>query len=305
MTENVSARPPRFQTIWDLTPARLARGLMAVLVRWFPDRRFVFLGDGGYGSHELARFFRRLRRRGRRATLVSRFHPKANLYTEPPPPPPGKKSGGGRPRVKGEKLPSPQQVVAATPAGRRTRATVGWYGGGTREVELVTGTGHWYKGGGGLVEVRRVFVRDRTGTHRDEYFFSTDASMAPERIVTLYTGRWCIEVTFEEVRAWLGFETTRQWASRSVLRAGPCLLGLFSVVALVYAEAVRLRGGTAEPRKTDWYDKPEPTFADAIRHVRRLFWAETVLTHPHRGHGFQNLPRRLRDTLLDYLSDAA
>ena len=303
------------------TPAQLARGLMAVLVRWFPDRRFVFLGDGGFGSHELARWFRRRRRHGRPValapapvTLVSRFCPKANLYTEPPPPPPGKKSENGRPRKKGDKLPSPRDVVegaraadgtpAALPAAR-TRATVGWYGGGRREVELATGTGHWFKSGKGLVEVRWVFVHDLEGTHRDEYFYTTDVTLPPERIVTLYTGRWCIEVTFEEVRAWLGFETTRQWARKSVLRAAPCLLGLFSVVALAYAEAVRLRGGRANARSTPWYDKPEPTFADAMRAVRRLFWAETVLKHPNKGHAFQNLPRRLKDTLLDYLCDAA
>lgn len=300
------------------TPAQLARGLTAVLVRWFPDRRFILLGDGGFGSHELARFFRRRRRHGRNVglaplapagrALVSRLHPRANLYTAPPPPPPGRKSRCGRPRVKGEKLPSPQQVVEATPPDKRRRATVGWYGGGKRRVELVSGTGHWYKGGGGLVELRWVFVHDLSGTHRDEYFYCTDPAMPPERIVTLYTGRWCIEVTFEEVREWLGFESPRQWVKRSVLRCAPCLLGLFTVVALVYAEHVKSaesHGGKARARSTDWYDKSEPTFSDAIRCVRRLFWAETVLKHPFRGGGFQNLPHRLKQILLDYLSDAA
>lgn len=36
------------------TPIDLARGLLAVLLRWFPDRRFILLGDGAYASHELA-----------------------------------------------------------------------------------------------------------------------------------------------------------------------------------------------------------------------------------------------------------
>jgi hypothetical protein len=297
------------------TPAQLARGLMAALVRWFPERRFILLGDGGFGSHELARFFRRRRRHGRNVAmaplapaLVSRLHPSANLYTAPPPPPAGKKSRCGRPRVKGEKLPSPKQVVEATPPEKRRRATVGWYGGQKRRVELVSGTGHWYKGGDGLVELRWVFVHDLDGTHRDEYFFCTDPSMPPERIVTLYTGRWCIEVTFQEVREWLGFETPRQWIKRSVLRAAPCLLGLFTMIALIYAEhvkSVESHGGKAKARSTDWYDKHEPTFSDAIRCVKRLFWAETVLKHPFRGGGFQNLPQRLKQVLLDYLSDAA
>jgi len=38
------------------TPAQLAQQLVAVLIHWFPQRRFVVLGDGGYASHELASF---------------------------------------------------------------------------------------------------------------------------------------------------------------------------------------------------------------------------------------------------------
>jgi hypothetical protein len=68
----------------------LARQLMAALLHWFPHRKFVLLGDGGYASHELARFCWRHRRR---LTLVSRFHPRANLYA---PPPPRRKGGPGR-----------------------------------------------------------------------------------------------------------------------------------------------------------------------------------------------------------------
>ncbi len=59
------------------TPIMLAQGLMCVLMRWFPDKKFIFLGDGGYASHELACF---CRRHWKRATLVSRFHGDAALY---------------------------------------------------------------------------------------------------------------------------------------------------------------------------------------------------------------------------------
>src|SRR2546425_686018 len=78
------------------TPIRLAMQLMAALVHWFPDRTFILLGDGGYASHELARFCHRHRRH---LMLVSRFYPDANLY-EPPPPVCGKrtkKNKAGRP----------------------------------------------------------------------------------------------------------------------------------------------------------------------------------------------------------------
>ena len=61
-------------------------------------------------------------------------------------------------------------MFAAT---RRQHLQVSWHGGGRRQVAVVTGTSHWYKGREGLVSVRWVFVEDLTGTHRDEYFFTS------------------------------------------------------------------------------------------------------------------------------------
>ncbi len=52
-----------------------------------------------------------------------------------------------------------------------------WYGGTSREIEIVTGTGHWYRIGEALVAVRWVYIHDCTGTHRDEYLFTTDLSL--------------------------------------------------------------------------------------------------------------------------------
>ena len=91
------------------TPSELMRQLLSVLTHWFPDRRFVFAGDGGYGTHALARFAARRRRRD--LTLVSLFYANAALH-EPPPVVVGKKNG--RPRKKGDKRPTPEAVVAAT-----------------------------------------------------------------------------------------------------------------------------------------------------------------------------------------------
>src|SRR5438309_64949 len=121
------------------TPARLLRQLCCVLLRWFRRRHFVLAGDNNYGSHEMARFASR--RRGR-LTLVSKFYPNANLY-EPPPVVRGKKPAH-RPRQKGAKQATPERVVASS---TRTQVNVAWYGGGRRDVAVVSGTGHWYKSG--------------------------------------------------------------------------------------------------------------------------------------------------------------
>jgi DDE superfamily endonuclease/Archaeal putative transposase ISC1217 len=273
------------------TPAQLLRLLLRLLLRWFPERQFVFAGDQNYGSHEMARLAPQT---GGRLHLVSKFRPDANLY-EPPPP----YAGHGRPRVKGAKLPTPQEVVATA---ERTRRDVAWYGGGRRDVGVVSGTGHWYKAGEGLVPVRWVYVHDRTGTHRDEYFYSTDLDMTPQEIIEEYTGRWNIETTFEEARAYLGLETTRGWCERTVSRAEPCLLGLYSVVALMYW---LLPPADQEQGVVDWDGKDTVTFSDAITAVRRWLWAHWVF--PQAGHAdtFAKLPDALRHLLLYALAPAA
>jgi DDE superfamily endonuclease len=275
------------------TPIDLARQLMAMLIHWFPERKFILLGDGAYASHELARFCHRHRRH---VTLVSRFHPHANLYEAPSL---NHRNKTGRPRTKGQRIAKPAGAVKNSKA---RRFTVNWYGGKTRHVGLIWGEGYWYKAADGLVPVRWVFAHDRSGTHRDEYFYSTDPTMPPDRIVSLYTGRWCIEVTFQEVRAHLGFATPRNWSAKSVLRTAPCLLGLFSVVSLIFNRQTRGQG--TRPASFAWYAKTEPTFTEAMKCVRRLCWTEVFQQSPKHA-GLAKLSRPLRIMLLDRLSHPA
>lgn len=273
------------------TPIELAKEMVSQLMQWFPDRKFVLLGDGGYASHDLAWFAFRHRKQ---LTLVSLFHDDANLFN---PPPARRKGKTGRPRIKGDKAPSPGKIVART---KPKRTTVGWYGGADRKIEFVSDTGHWYKGGNGLIDLRWVYVHDVQGTHRDQYFYSTDPSMTAQQIVTLYTARWSIEVTFQEVREHLGFETTKQYCQKSALRTGPCLLGLYSLVALIYARLVKGRDPIIHA--TSGYTKTEPAFSDALFAVRRVLWAETVLKHPIAASVVPKLPHRLKDFMLDQLA---
>jgi DDE superfamily endonuclease/Archaeal putative transposase ISC1217 len=273
------------------TPAQLLQLLLRLLLRWFPDRQFLFAGDQNYGSHAMAGLAPRTQGR---LQVVSKFYPNANLYE-----PPAAYAGNGRPRVKGRKLPTPQEVVAT--AGR-TRLNVAWYGGGRRDVEVVTGTGHWYKAGEGLVPVRWVYVHDLTGTHRDEYFYSTDVAMTAQEIIEEYTGRWNIETTFEDSRAYLGLETTRGRCERTVGRAEPCLLGLYSVVALLYW---LLPSADQEQGVVEWAGKATVTFSDAITAVRRWLWTQWVF--PRAGHAdtFAKLPEAFQRFLLAALAPAA
>jgi hypothetical protein len=274
------------------TPAQLMCRLLRLLLLWFPGRQFRFVGDAGYGTHEVARFAHRHRTR---LTLVSKFHPDANLYDPPP-----AYRGKGRPRVKGHRRAKPMAAVARS--GRRQRLQVGWYGGGTRRVETVTGTGHWYKAGWGLVPVRWVFVHDLDGTHRDEYFFTTDPTLSLKDLIGSYTARWNLETTFQEMRAYLGLETTRGWCGRTVLRAAPCLFGLYTVIALLYEQLPAAAQGAGG---VDWVGKNEVTFSDAITVVRRWLWADWVLVKGDHAPAFAKLPEPLREVLLYALAPAA
>lgn len=273
------------------TPAQIMCRLLRVMRLWFPDRRLIFVGDAGYGTHEVARFAHR-HRLG--LTLVSKLHPEANLF-EPPPP----YSGQGRPRVKGAALPKPAQAAAA--ARRLKERTVAWYGGGTRRVGTLSRVGHWYKSGAGLVPIRWVFVRDRDGTHRDEFFFSTDPKLSPVTIIETYTARWNLETTFQELRALLGLETTRGWCRETVLRVAPCLFGLYTAVALLY----RALPESKRSGRVEWPGKAGATFSDALMAVRRWLWREWVFPQVGVDSVVQKLPEPVQDLLLCGLAPAA
>jgi hypothetical protein len=276
------------------TPPELLRQLLRVLLRWFPRRRFVCAADGNYATHDLARL---AARHPTRLTYLSHFYADANLY-EPAPPVAGKKPAG-RPRKKGRKLPAPAQVVEQ--ARRRCRLNVAWYGGGRRDVEVITGTGHWYQAGRPLVAVLWVWVHDLTGTHRDEYFFTTDVGWTAAQLIETYTGRWNIETTFQEMRSCLGLETTRGWTETTVLRVAPCLFGLYTVVVALYVQlpAGQRRGGVIA-----WAGKQDVTFSDALTSIRRWLWAEWVMAIPGHKTAFAKLSRPFRRMLLAGLAPA-
>jgi hypothetical protein len=65
-------------------------------------------------------------------------------------------------------------------------------------------------------------------------------------------------MTFEESRAYLGLETQRKWAERTIVCTTPCPFSLSSVVALL--AHVRHPDGKIPVQRTAWYDKSQATF---------------------------------------------
>ena len=73
--------------------------MLAEVLRWFPDRQIVLIGDGGYAGHGL------LGDLNPRVQYVGRMRGDAEIYDpQVPPQPAGKR---GRKPQKGSRLPSP------------------------------------------------------------------------------------------------------------------------------------------------------------------------------------------------------
>ena len=86
----------------------LAAEMLAEVLRWFPDRQIVLIGDGGYAGHGL------LEDLDPRVQYVGRMRGDAEIYDpQVPPQPAGKR---GRKPQKGPRLPSPRRWRAGPTA---------------------------------------------------------------------------------------------------------------------------------------------------------------------------------------------
>ena len=119
----------------------------------------------------------------------------------------------------------------------------------------------WYHSGKPPVAIRWVLVRDPKGRFEPQALLSTDRTLSARQIVLYFVRRWSMETTFQEARLYLGLEGQRQWNDLAAARTTPVRLGLFSLVALMVQ---RQPAWQSAFRRSAWYEKPRPTFADAL-----------------------------------------
>ncbi len=106
------------------TPIELTIMMLRVLHKWFPDKKLIIVGDGGFASIELTQFIAR----NPWVRLVSRLRRDAQLFDIATIQP-----RRGRKRLKGKRLPSPQALANKknTPW---IKTTVIWYGGVSKKI---------------------------------------------------------------------------------------------------------------------------------------------------------------------------
>jgi hypothetical protein len=129
-------------------------------------------------------------------------------------------------------------------------------------------------------------------------FFCSDLSVSPELIITWFVGRWNLEVTFEDIRTYLGFETQRHWSDRAIERTAPCLFGIFSLVILM---ALRLHPHSLPVATTAWYPKSQASFSDALAAVRLDLWRSLNIYTSASNPDMLLIPKSTLDLLVNFV----
>ena len=274
-----------------------ARQMLRQVRRWVSHHELIVVAERSFAVLTLLDDLRHV---AQPISMITRLRLDAALYDPAPPRPPGR---SGRPRLKGQRLPTLQQVLRDTTTAWTSVTITGWYREPQREIELVSETAVWYHTGMPPVPIRWVLIRDPRHKFRPQALLSTEVTLTTTPIVTSFVHRWQVEVTFQEVRTHLGVETQRQWADLAIARTTPTLLGLFSVVTLL-AHSLSAQQKVV-PRQAAWYSKTTPTFADALALVRSHLWRHSHFSLSHKDSDLIQIPRPLFECLTDTLCYAA
>jgi hypothetical protein len=267
-----------------------ARQLVYQVRRWLPERVLIFVADSSYAALD---FLHACQMLSHPVTVITRLRLDAALY-EPAPP----YSGKGRPRKKGKRLPTPQQLIDA-PTTTWTRLPFIWYNHQLRDIEISTHQAVWFHNGKPPVPIRFVLIRDVQDKFDPQVLLCTDLSLDPLDILVFFKRRWQMEPTFRHVREHLGVETQRQWSDKAIARSTPILLGLFSLIT-VLAHALSTCHDLPT-RPAAWYSKPLPTFSDALALVRSRLWAHLTFQMSAADADMVKIPRVLLERFTDLL----
>lgn len=268
------------------THIRLAVEMLTAVTAWLPDREFVVVADGAYSP---------LARAGlERTTVISRSRKNAELYD----PQFSQRRGPGRPRRRGERLPSPAEMAADPKlpwrvCRVRVRSRV-------MERQIFARRVLWWAACGER-PLLLLIVRDPSGVNRDEYLFSTDVAADPEAVVSDYADRWLVEVMHRDCKQLLAAETPQSWRRQAPERAGAMSFLVYSLVW--YRYLTQCEEGSGQPWVARaWYSKKvAPAFADALASARRQLWLGLNLT----GSRHDRLPRKFDAALIEALAYAA
>jgi hypothetical protein len=257
------------------TRPELAIEMLGVLCNHHEHRRFHVVADSAYGGQSV------LLHLPSNCDLTSRLVKDARLYGAPP----ERKAGtNGRPRKRGEQLPTPRAMLA----GRCRRVTLDIYG-RSADARLADQVARVHAAPERPLRV--VAVAALRGGRGQEAFYSTRPDATAEQVIGWYAMRWSIEVMNHDSKQHLGFEEPQGWTRRSVERTAPLAMLLYSLIVLWFA---REGHRSWRPLVCPWYaSKTAPSFADMLGTLRRLGVRKQVLNLALGGPGSRKIQQLL------------
>jgi DDE superfamily endonuclease len=238
----------------------LARRMTQMLVDALPGRRVHVVADSAYAGEEV-------RKLGKDVTWTTRLRKDAALHGLPPQRAPGTR---GRPRVRGDRLPSLARLAAATAF---TQVTVIRYG-KAETVCAAAVTCLWYSVFG-TRRVQAVLLRDKSSCGYDLALVTTDLNATPAQVIERYAARWSIEVAIEDAKQEFGTGQARNRTANAVRRTIPFQLTCQTLAMTWYATAGHDPADVQERRaRAPWYtSKARPSTADMLSKLRRVLIA--------------------------------
>jgi DDE superfamily endonuclease len=237
----------------------LARRMATAIAAALPGRDIHVVADSAYAGGELKKL-------PARVTWTTRLRKDAALHSLPP-----QRTGKrGRPREKGDRLPT-LAALAATTAFRQV--TVTRYG-KTATISAVAVTCLWHSVFG-TRPVTVVLIRDKSATGYDLALITTDRAATAARVIERYAARWSIEVAIEDSKQIFGAGQARNRTARAVERAIPFQFACQAIAVTWYATAGHDPADADDHRaRAPWYhSKARPSTADMTAKLRRVLIA--------------------------------
>jgi hypothetical protein len=245
------------------TKLELLRELVGLAAQWAGERPLYLLCDSAYAGRAL------LEHRPANVHVISRLRLDAALWTVPP----RRRQQRGRPRRRGQRLPTPKVLAQAHRAWQPL--SVQLYG-QTVLTQVFALRALWYTAVRDQ-PLRIILVRDPSGRRHLDAFFCTAVSADAGFILTAYARRWTLEVTFHDTKQFLGLAEPQCQSPQAVQRTTLFAFLVYDLVLLWFASqdhATQQRAWSVRP----WYrHKTAPSFLDMLTALRQAGWQAAIL----------------------------
>jgi len=288
---------------------QLAQEMLSLLRSWVPqEKRLLLAGDREYACQTV------LVDLPEGIEFTGPIHMDAALHG-----PLAEYQGRGRPRVKGNREPSPRQRFGKA-GGKWMTIRVAMYG-SIVTLQVKCSITRWTKVAG-LRPLQLIITRDPSGKFKDRAYFTTDLGASVETVLQRMAHRWLIEVCFRDTKQLFGLgDAQNGWGmapreqdrrakkpgpqprgskgSHAIHRTAPIAFLVYAITVLYYLDAGNAQQDVQRTRAAaPWYrSKAHPSVGNMLACLRGQLFARRLSKHPGHWASRQKLLRLFPDGL--------